>query len=173
MFAQLAERMSSVSSAAGAGAPSAVAVKSAPDRSAAGAEAASPNGAAQPNVQLQGAQISGQGTLAPSAPASPYDDIPYANDEPPAEEWETTPDRPVAGQKRSRYQQLLDQAKATQATASPATPSPSGRDLNLKYVEDIPSDDDESIEDSGLVGRAAIERLLGGRLIEERSHDGS
>ncbi|MEV7646793.1 DNA polymerase III subunit gamma and tau [Arthrobacter sp. NPDC089319] len=173
VFAQLAERMSSGSSAAVAGVPGAVAVKSAPDHSTAGAEAPSPNGAAQPNGQLQGGQVSDQSAPAPSAPATPYDDVPYANDEPPAEEWETTPDLQVPGQKRSRYQQLLDQAKATQAKASPATPSPSGRDLNLKYVEDIPSDDDESIEDSGLVGRAAIERLLGGRLIEERSHDGS
>jgi DNA polymerase-3 subunit gamma/tau len=172
VFAQLAERMSSASPGAVAGAPAAVAVKFAPE-SAAGTEAPSPNGTAQPNVQLQGAQISNPSAPAPSAPASPYDDVPFANDEPPAEEWETTPDRQVPGQKRSRYQQLLDQAKATQATATPATPSPSGRDLNLKYVEDIPSDDDESIEDSGLVGRAAIERLLGGRLIEERNHDGS
>jgi DNA polymerase-3 subunit gamma/tau len=172
VFAQLAERMSSASPGAVAGAPAAVAVKFAPE-SAAGTEAPSPNGTAQPNVQLQGAQNSNPSAPAPSAPASPYDDVPFANDEPPAEEWETTPDRQVPGQKRSRYQQLLDQAKATQATATPATPSPSGRDLNLKYVEDIPSDDDESIEDSGLVGRAAIERLLGGRLIEERNHDGS
>jgi DNA polymerase-3 subunit gamma/tau len=79
----------------------------------------------------------------------------------------------MAGQKRSRYQQLLDQAKATRATSAAAAPSPAARDLNLKYVEDIPSEDDEAIEDSGLVGRAAIERLLGGRLIEERSLDGS
>ena len=112
--------------------------------------------------------------MAPPAPTqpTPYDDIPYADDEPPAEEWETTPDRRLPGQKRSRYQQLLDQAKAAQATAT-AAPSPASRNLNLKYVEDIPSDDDEAIEDSGLVGRAAIERLLGGRLIEERSFDAS
>ncbi|MET1156676.1 DNA polymerase III subunit gamma and tau [Arthrobacter sp.] len=172
VFAQLAERMSSASSVV-TGAPAAVAVKSALDHSMAGAEVPSPNGAVQPNVQSPGEQIPDQSAPAPSAPASPYDGVPYANDEPPAEEWETTPDRQMPGQKRSRYQQLLDQAKATQATASPATPSPAGRDLNLKYVEDIPSDEDESIEDSGLVGRAAIERLLGGRLIEERSHDGS
>lgn len=147
-------------------------MQSAPGHPTAGAEAAAPSGpgAAQPNAQFTPA--SSPSAPAPSAPATPYDDIPYANDEPPAEEWETTPDRHVPGQKRSRYQQLLDQAKATQAAAAP-TPSPSGSNLNLKYVEDIPSDDDESIEDSGLVGRAAIERLLGGRLIEERSHDGS
>ncbi|MFT4468608.1 DNA polymerase III subunit gamma and tau [Arthrobacter sulfonylureivorans] len=170
VFAQLAERMSSASAVSRA--PAAVAVQSAPGHQTAGAEAAAPSGpgAAQPNAQF--APASGPSAPAPSVPASPYDDIPYANDEPPAEEWETTPDRQVPGQKRSRYQQLLDQAKATQAAAAP-TPSPSGSNLNLKYVEDIPSDDDESIEDSGLVGRAAIERLLGGRLIEERSHDGS
>jgi DNA polymerase-3 subunit gamma/tau len=41
----------------------------------------------------------------------------------------------------------------------------------LNYVEDIPSADDETIEQSGLVGRQAIERILNGRLIEERSLD--
>lgn len=41
------------------------------------------------------------------------------------------------------------------------------------YVEDVPSADDETIEESGLFGRAAVERILGGRLIEERSLDGN
>jgi DNA polymerase-3 subunit gamma/tau len=39
----------------------------------------------------------------------------------------------------------------------------------LRYVEDVPSADDETIEESGLVGRTAIERILNGRLVEERS----
>ena len=41
------------------------------------------------------------------------------------------------------------------------------------YVQDIPSADDETIEESGVFGRAAVERILGGKLIEERSLDGS
>jgi len=39
-------------------------------------------------------------------------------------------------------------------------------------VEDIPSSDDETIEESGVFGRAAVERILGGKLLEERSLDG-
>ncbi len=76
----------------------------------------------------------------------------------------------------SRYQQLLNQAKAAearQAAQAPGVGEGPKRGLNLSYVEDIPSDDDEAIEDSNLVGRAAIERILGGRLIEERSLDAS
>lgn len=34
--------------------------------------------------------------------------------------------------------------------------------------EDVPSPDDETIEESHLMGRAAVERILGGKLIEER-----
>ena len=32
----------------------------------------------------------------------------------------------------------------------------------------MPSSDDEALEDSTLYGRAAIERILGGTLVEER-----
>ena len=55
------------------------------------------------------------------------------------------------------------------SAGSPAAPNA----VNSKYVEDIPSDDDIAIEESGLVGRPAIERLLNGRLIEERDHEGN
>ncbi|MBG6085065.1 DNA polymerase III subunit gamma and tau [Zhihengliuella flava] len=37
----------------------------------------------------------------------------------------------------------------------------------------VPSDDDIAIEDSTVIGRAAIERILNGRMIEERHHDGT
>jgi DNA polymerase-3 subunit gamma/tau len=39
--------------------------------------------------------------------------------------------------------------------------------------EDIPSPEDETIEESRVFGRAAVERILGGKLIEERALDGS
>ena len=68
----------------------------------------------------------------------------------------------------SRYQQLLDEAerkRAEEAAAARGT-------VDLRFVEDEPSADDETIEESGLVGRTAIERILNGRLVEERSVDG-
>ena len=72
------------------------------------------------------------------------------------------------GRPLSRYQKLLNEAAQRNGTAAPA-----GRGtVDLGYVEDVPSADDVALEDSGLVGRKAIERILGGRLIEERSLDG-
>ena len=77
--------------------------------------------------------------------------------------------QPAPGQKLSRYQQLLHEAAQRNGTA----PAAAARgNVDLGYVEDVPSADDVTLEDSGLVGRKAIERILGGRLIEERSLDG-
>ena len=83
--------------------------------------------------------------------------------------------QPEPGKPMSRYQMLLQQARAAEARNRPAEPAQNGQPggISLSYVEDIPSEDDVAIEDSGLVGRAAIERILGGRLVEERSLDGS
>jgi DNA polymerase-3 subunit gamma/tau len=72
--------------------------------------------------------------------------------------------------KLSLYQRLSNspEAEAGRAKAparSPEEPAP--------YVQDVPSADDETIEESGVFGRAAVERILGGKLIEERSLDGS
>ncbi|GGH96304.1 hypothetical protein GCM10007170_23840 [Arthrobacter liuii] len=80
---------------------------------------------------------------------------------------------PVAGRtgtRQSLYQRLSNspEAEAGRAKAparAAAAPAP--------YVQDIPSADDETIEESGVFGRAAVERILGGKLIEERSLDGS
>ncbi len=80
---------------------------------------------------------------------------------------------PAAGRTETRqslYQRLSSSPEAeagrakapARAAAAPST-----------YVQDIPSADDETIEESGVFGRAAVERILGGKLIEERSLDGS
>ncbi|WP_334173395.1 DNA polymerase III subunit gamma and tau [Sinomonas sp.] len=63
---------------------------------------------------------------------------------------------------RRAAQQAQEQAKV-QAAAVRSQP----------IVEDIPSADDETVEASGLFGRAAVERILGGKLVEERSLDGT
>ncbi|MHA7240929.1 DNA polymerase III subunit gamma and tau [Arthrobacter sp. TMS1-12-1] len=82
-------------------------------------------------------------------------------------------DRPAAADTArrkpvSRYQQLLDEAERKRAEEAAAARGA----VDLRFVEDEPSADDETIEESGLVGRTAIERILNGRLVEERSVDG-
>ncbi|PPB48206.1 DNA polymerase III subunit gamma and tau [Arthrobacter pityocampae] len=81
-------------------------------------------------------------------------------------------DRPATGdvlrKPVSRYQQLLDEAERKRAEEAAAARGVA----DLRFVEDEPSADDETIEESGLVGRTAIERILNGRLVEERSIDG-
>ncbi|WP_426998073.1 DNA polymerase III subunit gamma and tau [Pseudarthrobacter sp. N5] len=72
--------------------------------------------------------------------------------------------------RQSLYQRLSNSPEAEAGRAkAPARTAASG----AKYVQDVPSADDETIEESGVFGRAAVERILGGKLIEERSLDGS
>ncbi|WP_083508853.1 DNA polymerase III subunit gamma and tau [Arthrobacter alpinus] len=68
-----------------------------------------------------------------------------------------------AGEKLSMYQRLANSPAAQAARAH----APSAV-ANAPYVEDVPSPDDVTIEESGVVGQAAVERILGGVLIEER-----
>ncbi|XAS68591.1 DNA polymerase III subunit gamma and tau [Micrococcaceae bacterium Sec5.7] len=76
----------------------------------------------------------------------------------------------AAAARQSLYQRLSNSPEAEAGRAkAPARTAVAG----TKYVQDIPSADDETIEESGVFGRAAVERILGGKLIEERSLDGS
>jgi DNA polymerase-3 subunit gamma/tau len=97
------------------------------------------------------------------APAAPAHAAPAAS---PA-----SADSPAAGGTRqSLYQRLSNSPEAEAGRAkAPARAVPAA----AAYVQDIPSADDETIEESGVFGRAAVERILGGKLIEERSLDGS
>ncbi|MGO4383545.1 hypothetical protein AB4Y80_04860, partial [Specibacter sp. RAF43] len=70
---------------------------------------------------------------------------------------------PVPGEKISMYQRLANSAEAQAGRAqAPA------RALETQYADDVPSPDDVTLEESGVVGQAAVERILGGALIEER-----
>lgn len=71
--------------------------------------------------------------------------------------------------RQSLYQRLSNSPEAAAGRAK----APSNTAAATSYVQDIPSADDETIEESGVFGRAAVERILGGKLIEERSLDGS
>lgn len=73
----------------------------------------------------------------------------------------------AAAARQSLYQRLSNSPEAEAGRAK----APARAVATL--VQDIPSADDETIEESGVFGRAAVERILGGKLIEERSSDGS
>ena len=75
----------------------------------------------------------------------------------------------AAEARQSLYQRLSNSPEAEAGRAK----APARAVAAATYVQDIPSADDETIEESGVFGRAAVERILGGKLIEERTPDGS
>ncbi|TLM87129.1 DNA polymerase III subunit gamma and tau [Pseudarthrobacter sp. NamE5] len=84
----------------------------------------------------------------------------------------TAPSAPAgaAQARQSLYQRLSNSPEAEAGRAKAPARAVAAA---ANYVQDIPSADDETIEESGVFGRAAVERILGGKLIEERSPDGS
>ncbi len=76
---------------------------------------------------------------------------------------------PSAPGKQSLYQRL---SNSPEALAGREKAPARSAVVPGSVVEDIPSADDETIEESGVFGRAAVERILGGKLLEERSLDG-
>ncbi len=74
------------------------------------------------------------------------------------------PNGAVGGEKLSMYQRLANSSEAQAARAQAPAVAAAG-----PYVEDVPSPDDVTIEESGVVGQAAVERILGGVLVEERA----
>lgn len=76
---------------------------------------------------------------------------------------------PAASGRQSLYQRLSNSPEAEAGRAkAPARAAVAA----TSYEQDVPSADDETIEESGVFGRAAVERILGGKLLEERSLDG-
>jgi DNA polymerase-3 subunit gamma/tau len=76
----------------------------------------------------------------------------------------------AATARQSLYQRLSNSPEAEAGRAkAPARQA----EASKAYVHEVPSPDDETIEQSGVFGRAAVERILGGKLVEERSLDGS
>ena len=118
-----------------------------------------PAAAADPSATMPGPDVrSVAAAPAPAAYASPAQAAPA-----PAAD-------PGATVKQSLYQRLSNSPEAEAGRAkAPARQA----EATKTYVQDIPSADDETIEESGVFGRAAVERILGGKLVEERSLDGS
>ncbi|MDI3210571.1 DNA polymerase III subunit gamma and tau [Arthrobacter sp. AL12] len=80
------------------------------------------------------------------------------------------PAAPPSTGRQSLYQRL---SNSPEAEAGRAKAPARAAAATTTYVQDVPSADDETIEESGVFGRAAVERILGGKLVEERSLDGS
>ncbi|MDR6986508.1 DNA polymerase-3 subunit gamma/tau [Paenarthrobacter nitroguajacolicus] len=72
--------------------------------------------------------------------------------------------------RQSLYQRLTNSPEAQAGRVQAPVRTPVKPD---SAPEDIPSPEDETIEESRVFGRAAVERILGGKLIEERALDGS
>ena len=82
----------------------------------------------------------------------------------------TVPEPAATAGRQSLYQRLSNSPEAEAGRAKAPARAAAAATV---YVQDIPSADDETIEESGVFGRAAVERILGGKLVEERSLDGS
>ncbi|MFJ5692370.1 DNA polymerase III subunit gamma and tau [Arthrobacter sp. NPDC093125] len=128
-----------------------------------------PSAAPSPRPHLAPTTVTAVGGAPAGAPAAGPDTAPATGT--PAGRGTAALAAPAAGrEKLSLYQRLSNspEAEAGRAKALSRQAEPT-----VSYVQDIPSVDDETIEESGVFGRAAVERILGGKLIEERSLDGN
>ena len=105
------------------------------------------------SVQRFGSGVESQLGASPNypTPAAPAQEVPAS-------------DAAQGGAKLSMYQRMAN-SSAAQAGRTQTSP---GAPAKVPAVEDVPSPDDVTIEESGVVGQAAVERILGGVLIEER-----
>ena len=133
------------------------------NRTQAGAPAPPTGASTQPSSASSGtpaAAPSASSPTGPSAPVQPSTPDPAAS----APQVGSTGARPSSGGYGS--------GGATGAAHSSGGVNAPGGNGSVDWSEETPSDDDETIEDSGLAGRPVVERILGARLIEERSLDG-
>ncbi|ASN50905.1 DNA polymerase III subunit gamma and tau [Sinomonas sp. R1AF57] len=134
----------------------------------------------EPNLRSGGAQAPAEArptaepdpapSYAPAAAQPPQSSPPSAPSPAPASP--AGSGRGDGGRKLSMYERLSRSAAAQQSVQQQSAQQPPAQGAP-QYVEEIPSADDETIEGSSLFGRAAVERILGGKLIEERSLDGA
>lgn len=118
-----------------------------------------PAAATDPSTAMAGPDVR---SIAPAAAPSSYASAPA--------QAAPAPTTAPGAVKQSLYQRLSNSPEAEAGRAK----APARQAEAVKtYVQDTPSPDDETIEESSVFGRAAVERILGGKLVEERSLDGS
>lgn len=151
--------LSGISASSGSPAPSSTAAAPSPVYEPAAAQIPSQPAASSRAASAAGAETARSTALAQATPPAPAP----ADTPAPA-----TVSAPSVTGKQSLYQRLSNSPEAI-AGREKAPARAAAATANV--VEDIPSADDETIEESGVFGRAAVERILGGKLLEERSLD--
>lgn len=103
------------------------------------------------------APVAPAGPLATPPQAAPTNNAPVNN----APEREEKPDQPAA-------QTSTAQAPSASAPTAPAAPAQGARPTRAASDEDYVSEDDEKVENSTFIGLRAIEKIIGGTVIDER-----
>ncbi|WP_018135363.1 DNA polymerase III subunit gamma and tau [Acaricomes phytoseiuli] len=130
----------------------------------------SPGSAAEDDLPLSpGERIWSSPAPAEAAPAAePAPATEPAKRPTPASAPDSESDAELSPQQATRrYDQLRHEADLAFQQKQETEDSRSAGEAET-IIEDIPSADDETIEESRLMGRAAVERILGGKLLEER-----
>ncbi|KWR71020.1 hypothetical protein RN04_09835 [Arthrobacter sp. W1] len=117
----------------------------------------------------------------PAAPAPAPEAAPRWGAPQPEPEPAPAAPAPASTGRMSRYQQLMNQAKNAPSAPAPAQsargwggPASAPDPAPVQEPEEfVPSDDDIEVEDSALIGVPAVERLLGGMVIEQRDVNGN
>ncbi len=103
------------------------------------------------------APIAPAGPLATPPQAAPADNAPVDN----APAREEKPEQPAT-------QTSTAPALSASATTAPAAPAQAARSARAASDEDYVSEDDEKVENSTFIGLRAIEKVIGGTVIDER-----
>lgn len=110
------------------------------------------------------------GPLAPAAPIAPAG--PLATPVTPAAPPQAAPadNAPVdnAPARDEKPEQPAAQTSTAPATTAPAAPAQAARSARAASDEDYVSEDDEKVENSTFIGLRAIEKVIGGTVIDER-----
>ena len=131
------------------------------------ASPAAPSGWSEAVAVPGGASVSFEDAPAPGGPPPARDGAPY---DPPVSGRAPSPEAPAAQEERPRPtgRQAAEAALREQALRAPA-PGP----RVVAADDDSASIDDEDISDSSVVGLAAVLEVLGGRVIEEKTTEGT
>jgi DNA polymerase-3 subunit gamma/tau len=122
-----------------------------------------------PSALVQELSVHAQSAPAPAGPQAAAPRVTATALAAPPAPAAAVPEAAASPSRQSLYQRLSNSPEAEAGRAK----APARAAAPTVYVQDIPSADDETIEESGVFGRAAVERILGGKLVEERSLDGS
>ena len=104
----------------------------------------------------------------PHAEEPPYEEEPPFEDEPAYAEPVEAPQAAAADNAPASDEKPAAQASNALATPTPSAPAAPARPARAASDEDYVSEDDEKVENSTFIGLRAIEKIIGGTVIDER-----